>query len=173
MTTTAIYERSFDSPLGRLRLLATDEALVGLYFPEHTPAPAIEAQSAPGEHAILDRVAGQLEAYFSGRRRRFELPLAPAGTEFQREVWAALVTIEPGTTATYAELAARIGRPAAVRAVGAANGRNPISIVVPCHRVIGSDGRLTGYAGGLARKRWLLDHEAGLRASAPNDMSPT
>ncbi len=108
-------------------------------------------------------VRRQLSEYFSGRRTSFDLPLAPRGTAFQQRVWAELVAIPFGGRATYGELARRIGRPAASRAVGAANGANPIAIVIPCHRVVGSDGSLTGYGGGLPLKRWLLAHEAGAR----------
>ena len=107
------------------------------------------------------------QAYFQGRLKKFDLPLADQGTPFQKEVWRALLTIPFGQTRTYAELAGQIGRPRAFRAVGAANGRNPISIVVPCHRVIGSDGSLTGFGGGLALKQALLDHEAGRLSDWP------
>ncbi len=110
--------------------------------------------------AILDETVRQLDEYFTGTRRRFDLTLDPVGTEFQVAVWRSLAEIAYGETATYGEQAARIGRPTAVRAVGAANGRNPLSIVLPCHRVVGSDGRLTGFAGGLDAKAYLLDHEA-------------
>jgi methylated-DNA-[protein]-cysteine S-methyltransferase len=102
----------------------------------------------------------QLQAYFAGERREFDLPLAPYGSDFQRRVWSALLEIPYGETISYLELARRLGDPRAVRAVGSANGRNPISIIIPCHRVIGADGSLVGYGGGLERKRWLLRHEA-------------
>jgi methylated-DNA-[protein]-cysteine S-methyltransferase len=104
----------------------------------------------------------QLEQYFAGERVEFDLALDMHGTQFQRDVWDALLTIPYGETCSYGEIAKRIGRPDRARAVGAANGSNPVSIIVPCHRVIGSDGSLTGYGGGLPRKRWLLDHEAGV-----------
>lgn len=118
--------------------------------------------------AVLDphrgaQVKRQLSEYFQGRRKVFDLELAPAGTPFQQDVWRALVEIPYGECASYSDIARRIGRRDAVRAVGAANGANPISIVIPCHRVIGRDGSLTGYGGGLPLKRWLLDHEAGWR----------
>jgi methylated-DNA-[protein]-cysteine S-methyltransferase len=120
---------------------------------------------------VLRRAAAQLTEYFAGQRRAFDLPLAPRGTGFQRLVWEALTRIPHGETRSYRELACSLGRPSACRAVGAANGQNPISIIVPCHRVIASNGDLTGYAGGLAAKRWLLDHErapvARRRAAAP------
>jgi methylated-DNA-[protein]-cysteine S-methyltransferase len=114
--------------------------------------------------AALREPAEQLQAYFAGELRAFDLPLAPHGTPFQREVWSALREIPYGSTISYAELAAAVGRPDAARAVGAANGRNPIAVVIPCHRVIGASGALTGYGGGLGRKRLLLDLEAGQRS---------
>jgi methylated-DNA-[protein]-cysteine S-methyltransferase len=116
------------------------------------------------DHPILSVAAKQLREYFAGERRVFELPLAAEGTEFQQRVWQALMALEFGQTCSYGELARAIGQPSSSRAVGAANGRNPLSIVVPCHRVIGSDGSLTGYGGGEANKRWLLEHEAKLSA---------
>lgn len=119
--------------------------------------PAWEA----GEDPVLAEAERQLRAYFAGRLKGFDLPLAPAGTEFQRAVWTVLCDIPYGETWAYRDVAARIGRPAAVRAVGAANGANPIAIVVPCHRVIGANGTLVGYGGGLPAKTWLLAHERG------------
>lgn len=108
---------------------------------------------------MLARAAAQLAAYFAGERRDFDLPLAPQGTPFQQRVWDALLAIPYGAVRSYGDVARAIGRPAASRAVGAANGRNPIAIIVPCHRVIGASGQLTGYGGGLPTKRWLLEHE--------------
>lgn len=142
------------SPIGPLCLCAEHDRLVGLYLPE-CPAPAGTA----GRGGVLARAAAQLAEYFAGERRDFDLPLSPSGTEFQLAVWRALARIPFGTTWSYGELARAIGRPSASRAVGAANGRNPLSIVLPCHRVIGSNGELTGYGGGLPMKRWLLEHE--------------
>ncbi len=142
------------SPLGLLRLYADADELVGLYLPDQ-PAPAAPERAS----AVLDATAAQLGEYFAGARRTFDLPIAPRGTGFQQIVWRKLVTIPYGETRSYGALAHAIGRPAASRAVGAANGKNPISIIVPCHRVVGASGGLTGYAGGLAAKRWLLDHE--------------
>ena len=147
------------SPLGPLRLVARGAGLAGVYLPDR-PAP----DAVAGEVPVLARAAAQLAEYFAGTRRTFELPLAPDGTPFQQRVWTALLAIPFGETRGYGELARALGRPSAARAVGAANGRNPLAIVVPCHRVIGAAGALTGYAGGLAMKRWLLDHE---RASRP------
>jgi methylated-DNA-[protein]-cysteine S-methyltransferase len=157
-----LHQISVDSPIGPLRLRATDDALVAVYLPDQE-APRLAEGPAPslaqGGHAVLERAKDQLAQYFAGERRSFDLPLEPRGTAFQQEVWRALRAIPFGATRSYAELAAALGRPSASRAVGGANGRNPLSIVVPCHRVVGADGSLTGYAGGLARKEWLLEHE--------------
>lgn len=147
-----------DSPVGLLTLVAEDDLLAGLYLAEHRHAPSLDL---PVERAGLPAVREQLAAYFSRDLKEFDLPLAVRGTPFQEQVWAALRTIPYGESWSYRELAAAIGRPTAVRAVGLANGRNPVSVVVPCHRVIGADGALTGYGGGLAAKQWLLGHEAG------------
>lgn len=151
------------SPVGPLTLVACGGRLTGLYMDEqrHLPdwsrfGPAGDVASTPFGAAIE-----QLGRYFAGELTRFDLPIELAGTPFQRQVWAALLDIPYGQTATYGELAAGLGKPAASRAVGLANGKNPISIVVPCHRVIGSDGSLTGYGGGIDRKRFLLDLEQG------------
>jgi methylated-DNA-[protein]-cysteine S-methyltransferase len=160
----AVRERWVESPIGRVRLVAEDGALVGVYMEQHAHAPAPAADAADGGEPVLDEAARQLAAWFAGERTAFELPLRPRGTPFQLAVWRALREIPYGETRSYRELAACLGRPAAVRAVGAANGRNPISIVVPCHRVVGADGALTGYAGGVERKRWLLGHEREVRA---------
>jgi len=148
-----------DSPVGPLRLFADEAGLCGLYFEQHRPAPPAGHGAAEPDATAFVPFVEQLEAYFAGRRRSFDVALSLRGTEFQQAVWAALQTIPPGHTETYGEVARRIGRPAAVRAVGAAIGRNPVSIVVPCHRVIGAAGSLTGYAGGTDRKAWLLAHE--------------
>jgi methylated-DNA-[protein]-cysteine S-methyltransferase len=156
------------SPIGTLCLCAEDDRLVGLFLPDR-PAPTGPRQKS----AVLTRAAGQLDEYFAGERRDFDLPLAPSGTEFQTEVWMALARIPFGVTCSYGELARAIGRPSASRAVGAANGANPIAIILPCHRVIGADGTLTGYGGGLPMKRWLLDHErACVQPSLPGVAGP-
>jgi len=155
---TPLVERSVPSPIGRLRLVASGAALVAIDLPSAKGARPLEARGARG-HAILDRAAAQLAEYFRGARRVFDLPLGPAGTPFQRAVWDEVALIPWGERRSYAEVALEIGRPRAVRAVGGANARNPLPIVVPCHRVVGSDGTLTGYAGGLAAKEWLLAHE--------------
>jgi methylated-DNA-[protein]-cysteine S-methyltransferase len=152
-----------DSPVGDLTLVTDGAALTAVYFVEHRHAPdvarlgpRVDAGDAP---EVLQRTARQLEEYFAGRRTDFDLPLAPTGTAFQQQVWAALREIPYARTRSYGQLALALGRPGASRAVGLANGRNPISIVVPCHRVIGADGSLTGYGGGAARKQALLDLE--------------
>jgi len=150
------------SPFGPLCLVADGAQLVGLDLPDRTARAAAERRSE-----VLERAAAQLTEYFAGRRRGFDLPLALRGTPFQTRVWRALLQLPFGVTCSYGELARAIGKPSASRAVGAANGQNPIAIIVPCHRVIGSTGELTGYGGGLAMKRWLLDHErAGAGAAA-------
>ena len=153
------WTTSVASPVGPLHLIARDDgALTHLLFvDDRLPAPPgadLRADTAPFREVI-----DQLDAYFAGARPAFDVPLAPAGTPFQRDAWMALRDIPYGHTRSYAEQAAALGRPRAIRAVGAANGRNPIAIVVPCHRVVGSRGSLTGYGGGLDRKRWLLEHE--------------
>lgn len=143
---------SVETPIGPLLLSARDGCLSGVAF-----SASAEARST---EPVLLEAETQLDAYFAGELERFELPLAPRGTEFQRSVWEALRQIPYGSTTTYSELAAAIGRPSACRAVGAANGRNPLAVIVPCHRVIGAAGGLTGYGGGLERKRLLLALEA-------------
>ncbi|MFE0755090.1 methylated-DNA--[protein]-cysteine S-methyltransferase [Inquilinus sp. NPDC058860] len=157
-----------DTPLGpMLALLDATGALVGLDFEGADGTPTFSQrrvarqglQTGPADPAALRPVADQLGEYFAGRRRVFDLPLAPFGTPFQRRVWAALCDIPCGVALTYRDLAQRIDRPQAVRAVGAANGANPISVIVPCHRLVGSDGTLTGYGGGLHRKAALLELE--------------
>jgi methylated-DNA-[protein]-cysteine S-methyltransferase len=154
---------TIDSPVGPLTLVAAGGALAGLYLDAQRHRPGAAAFGLPGDPADepFAAAARQLAGYFDGRLTRFELNLDPAGTPFQRRVWLALRDIPYGQTVSYGELAASIGAPAASRAVGLANGKNPISIVVPCHRVVGSDGSLTGYGGGLDRKRFLLDLEQG------------
>ena len=147
-----------DSPVGPLTVVEQDGALAGLYMADQRHLPATQ-DFGPREDGVLPEVAEQLVAYFAGRLEHFDVPLVPRGTPFQRAVWSALREVPYGATCTYAELAAAIGRPTAVRAVGAANGRNPVCIVVPCHRVVGTGGSLTGYAGGLERKQLLLDLE--------------
>lgn len=152
---TACYDY-FDSPIGTLKLWSDGRGLHAIEFEgRHTD----DAGTGAREDALLRRCRQQLLEYFRGERRHFDLPLAAPGTAFQLEVWRALREIPYGEVRSYRDLARSIGRPRAVRAVGAANGRNPLPIVVPCHRVIGSDGSLTGFAGGLVLKRRLLDLE--------------
>jgi len=146
------------SPLGELRLVASADALTGLYFPEHRHAPRLDAAEGR-DLPVLIEAATELAQYFRGERREFAAPLAPQGSEFQLAVWRELQRIPFGERRTYSEIAVALGRPDACRAIGAAVGRNPLSIVVPCHRVVGSGGSLTGYAGGMDAKRWLLVHE--------------
>jgi len=150
----------FASPIGTLLLSGDGEALTGVYMERHRHEPEPPVRSGRRNDAAFRAAREQLEAYFASELQVFDLPLAPQGTEFQQRVWTTLRDIPYGETISYAELARRIGKPQAVRAVGGANGRNPISIIVPCHRVIGADGSLTGFGGGIERKRWLLAHEA-------------
>jgi methylated-DNA-[protein]-cysteine S-methyltransferase len=151
-----------DSPVGPLTMVAVDGALSGLYMDEqrHRPPPEVFGTPA-GDPAgePFAAAARQLREYFDGERTEFDLPLALDGTAFQCRVWAALRAIPYGRTVTYGQLADRLGQPSASRAVGLANGKNPVSIIVPCHRVVGAGGGLTGYGGGIERKRYLLDHE--------------
>lgn len=150
------------SPVGELTLVARGDSLVAILWENDKPG---RVKTGPltedKEHLVLLETQRQLEQYFAGERQQFELPLDFAGTEFQRKVWGALLTIPFGETRSYLEIAKQLGNPGAVRAVGAANGRNPISIVAPCHRVIGSSGALTGFAGGMEAKAWLLRLEGG------------
>jgi methylated-DNA-[protein]-cysteine S-methyltransferase len=155
------YCAYYESPLGQMLLTASESALTGLHFVGEKCYPKVlPAWRYDADFSVIKATAMQLAEYFTGTRQAFDIALAPEGTEFQRLVWDRLTTIRFGETATYGELAQRIGNANAVRAVGAANGRNPISIVIPCHRVIGADGSLTGYAGGLERKLALLRLES-------------
>jgi methylated-DNA-[protein]-cysteine S-methyltransferase len=166
MITIATYWTMLDSPLGPLLMTAGETGISGLYMDTD-----LEGHIGPGadwveDAARFEEARRQLDEYFAGHRTEFDLPLSPRGTAFQREVWAALRTIPYGEVRSYGQIAAQIGRPGASRAVGLANGRNPISVIVPCHRVIGASGALTGYGGGLPRKRLLLDLEARGREPA-------
>ncbi len=153
------------TPLGEMAFVARDGVLTGLHFVDQRHFDGLEPDWVEDDgDPLLCRATAQLEEYFAGRRRSFDLPLAPEGTDFQLAVWRQIAAIGYGRTTTYQELAAAIGRPAAVRAVGAATGRNPLAILIGCHRVLGSDGSLTGYAGGLDRKQALLALERGERA---------
>lgn len=150
-----------DSPVGRLRLVATDQGLSRLLFDRHAgeDSGSENGHTESDEHPVLATAAAQLSEYFAGQRREFDIPLDLAGTEFQRAAWTALAGVPYGETRSYRQQAEAIGRPKAVRAIGAANGRNPVPIVLPCHRIVGSDGSLTGYGGGLSIKEYLLNHE--------------
>lgn len=151
-----------DSPVGRLKLVATDEGLAGILWATDRPGRVrLQLDAEDAGHPVLAEAERQLAEYFDGRRKTFNLKLAFAGTAFQRKVWRALLTIPFGETRSYAQIAKQIGSPGASRAVGAANGRNPLSIVAPCHRVIGARGKLTGFAGGLDAKAYLLALESG------------
>jgi methylated-DNA-[protein]-cysteine S-methyltransferase len=165
MNTTTINDRLFvttiDSPVHELRLVASERGLRAVLWQNHEPERVpLDHDALRTEHSeILDVAVTQLDEYFAGTRTEFDVPLDPLGSPFQRDVWAVLRTIPYGETITYGQQAARLGDPNKARAVGAANGRNPLSIVVPCHRVIGATGKLTGFAGGLDTKAWLLAHE--------------
>ena len=166
MNPTATYPTtittSMDCPIGQLTLTAVEGVLTGVHMNEQRHAPTLPPYCERDDAGLADVVA-QLEAYFAGELTDFDLPMEMRGTDFQRRVWAGLREIPYGETISYGELARRVGSPGASRAVGLANGRNPVGIIVPCHRVIGADGSLTGYGGGLERKLWLLEHEAAHR----------
>ncbi|NMM15054.1 MAG: methylated-DNA--[protein]-cysteine S-methyltransferase [Rhodoferax sp.] len=160
---TSTLQARYDSPLGPIILAATGEQLVGVWFDGQRHQPDTSTWPVATDHPVLQLAKTQLSEYFAGQRTTFELPLAlDRGTDFQQAVWRALLSVPSGATVTYGELSQRVGKPAAVRAVGGAVGRNPLSIVVPCHRVLGANGALTGYAGGLERKTALL-HLEGTR----------
>ncbi len=159
------------SPVGPWLLVSDGEALTGVYPESHRAVPELTS-GWQRDDAFFAGVRDQLAAYFVGRLTEFTVKLAPEGTPFQRRVWGALREIPLGTTTTYGALATHLGSPTASRAVGAANGKNPLSLIVPCHRVIGSGGALTGYAGGLALKEWLLDHEATTARRSAGGVTP-
>jgi methylated-DNA-[protein]-cysteine S-methyltransferase len=153
-----------DSPIDPLLLVGDESGLRELAMAPHSPP-----DDAVRDDDGLGHAAAQLEEYFAGERTRFDLPLSPVGTPFQLRVWAELREIPYGGTTTYGQIATDLGQPTASRAVGLANGRNPIAVIVPCHRVIGSDGSLTGFGGGLERKRWLLEHERRVLAEVAGE----
>jgi len=163
-----VYTSSVESPVGPLLVAASDTGIHAIEF--HAPRHAVPRTGdwREGTHPLIEAARGQLAEYFARRRRVFDLQLAPAGTSFQRHVWETLATIPYGETISYTELAIRVGRPSATRAVGAANGRNPLPIVLPCHRVIGANGSLTGFGGGLPTKRFLLELEGAQRTLLGN-----
>ncbi|MEJ0060393.1 MAG: methylated-DNA--[protein]-cysteine S-methyltransferase [Terricaulis sp.] len=145
----------YQSPIGILALVANEEGLTGLHF-ENARHGGPPEDARAGANSFIDEARRQLDSYFAGKRRDFDLTLRPQGTPFQQQVWAALRRIPYGVTKSYGQIAAEVGAPQASRAVGAANGRNPIAVIVPCHRVIGANGSLTGFGGGMERKRFLL-----------------
>lgn len=152
-----------DSPVGELMLVCDGKSITDLHIVAGKYVPAIHPDWVRDErHAVLQQARRELDEYFAGKLRKFAVPLAPAGTDFQKRAWTALSRIPFGETRTYGQQAQAMGRPTAVRAVGAANGRNPIGIMIPCHRVIGADGSLTGYAGGMGNKEFLLKLEGVL-----------
>lgn len=161
----ATYYTHIDGPLGRMIVLGDAQFITGLYLPEHRGWAGLDPALEQSDFRFT-AVRQQLGEYFAGLRQQFDVPLKLAGTPFQQRVWQELVRIPFGTTISYAELARRVGQPAAARAVGHANGRNPISILVPCHRVIGANGKLTGYAGGVEKKQSLLAWERAVVAPA-------
>jgi len=164
-STTKLVVTHLDSPVGVLRIVASDSALHAVLWPDEREGRVTFADDlVEGSNDVTRATATQLAEYFAGERQSFDLPLALAGTEFQELAWRSLAEIPYGETASYGEQAIRIGRPRAIRAVGSANGRNPLSIVLPCHRVVAANGSLAGFAGGLSTKRWLLDHEATVAA---------
>lgn len=162
---TIVHHRQLDTPIGSLTLGAVDDGIVEVLFEGHEPTRtdnltwANDNDNNP-DHPVLTDAADQLTEYFVGDRQTFDLPLVPSGTDFQLECWGALDQIPFGETVSYGDQAEHLGRPKASRAVGAANGRNHLPIIRPCHRVIGANGSLTGFAGGIDAKRWLLNHEA-------------
>ena len=163
MTTTSEYVfKTIESPVGTLRLVASDKGLAGVWWAERTRPVRVRGDVESPRHPILMETERQLREYFAGRRKRFDLKLDFVGTPFQRSVWKALLTIPFGETRSYGQIAKQVGRPSASRAVGAANGQNPVAIVAPCHRVIGSTGALTGFGGGLEAKERLLRLEGAI-----------
>lgn len=153
------YFTNYISPVGQLTLQASEHDLLGAWFEKQKTAPD-ELGEENKQHPILQQTIQEYEEYFAGKRKQFDVPTDPQGTDFQKQVWNRLKTIPFGTTWSYQDLAIAINNPKAVRAVGLANGKNPLSIIVPCHRVIGKNGKLTGYAGGIDNKRYLLLHES-------------
>ena len=152
------YQTRIDSPVGMLTLVADEHALLQVRFPDESYVDDADLIDA-SDHPVLQQAAAELAEYFAGTRLDFDVPLGPTGTAFQLAAWQALRTIRYGETVSYGEQARRLGDAGKARAVGAANGRNPLPIIVPCHRVVGANGHLTGFGGGIETKAWLLDHE--------------
>jgi methylated-DNA-[protein]-cysteine S-methyltransferase len=162
VNTTGYVYKFIDSPVGKLKLIASDKGLAAVLWEKDDPRRVRLGTLKPGSNnKFIKQAENQLKAYFSGKLKKFTVPLDFKGTDFQKSVWTALLTIPFGETRSYGEIARQIGRPHASRAIGAANGRNPISIITPCHRVLGTNGKLTGFAGGLEAKDQLLKHEGG------------
>lgn len=164
-----LYMREIPSPTGSLSVFATDQAIVATLWldGDRARAPSASLDPSPAAKQWLDRAESQLAEYFAGERRTFDLPLDPQGTDFQKRAWAALARIPYGETRSYGELAREIGCPKGPRAVGSANGRNPICVIIPCHRAIGADGSLTGFSAGIERKKALLALEGSIADSKP------
>jgi len=158
----SVFNLYCESPIGVIEIKGTEEAVTSTFFVEKV---GVLSETIP---EVLLRCQKELAEYFAGMRNEFEVPLAPAGTEFQKQVWTELLKIGYGNTTSYMAIAKKMNNPGAVRAVGLANGKNPIGIIIPCHRVIGGDGSLIGYAGGLWRKKWLLEHEGNTSGNAPS-----
>jgi methylated-DNA-[protein]-cysteine S-methyltransferase len=163
-----LYTSTMNSPVGLLTIVVSDKGVRAVLWPDEDPkrVPAVDAIDQP-DHPIINATTKQLDEYFTGDRQDFDVPLDPVGTEFQQSAWCSLRTIPYGLTVSYGEQAERMGDKRKARAVGAANGRNPISIIVPCHRVVGGGGELTGFAGGVESKAWLLDHERAVLGVGP------
>jgi len=163
--TETLTTATMPSPVGELVIVASDAGLRAILWPEERDGRvAFAEETAAGDHPVIEQTKRQLTEYIAGDRKNFDLPLDLVGTQFQQEVWAGLARIPYGETQSYGELADELDKPGAARAVGAATGRNPISIVVPCHRLVGASGKLTGFAGGIDAKRWLLEHESPSQA---------
>ena len=160
-----LWQTTVDTPVGQLVVVAADTGLRSIRWESQAPRHGAGAPEVDASHPVLRAAVEQLDAYLAGARRSFDLPLDPVGTDFQQAVWKLLREVPYGTTISYAEQARRLGDARKARAIGGANGRNPIAIVVPCHRVVGSDGTLTGFAAGTDVKRWLLDHEQAVTAA--------
>ena len=156
-----LFTLFYTSPLGALQLVSTETALSSAGFVEHA------GENSASIPPVLLQCKNELEEYFNGTRKNFDVALDPQGTDFQKTVWKELVKINFGNSCSYMSIAKKLNNPGAVRAVGLANGKNPIGVIIPCHRVIGEDGSLTGYAGGLWRKKWLLNHEGNTSGNAP------
>jgi methylated-DNA-[protein]-cysteine S-methyltransferase len=156
-----LFALYWQSPLGMIEIKGTEDAIISTFFVEE------EGPSSENIPGVLLQCRKELDEYFRGARKEFDVALAPVGTEFQKHVWDELLKIDYGNTTSYMAIAKKMNNPGAVRAVGMANGKNPIGIIIPCHRVVGGDGSLTGYAGGLWRKKWLLDHEGNGSGNSP------